>query len=110
MRLEGWATCLVVAHPSRRALRALLRVRRFCRNGTRFSNRSVAVATGESKAKASHSHLSVAIRSVVRIHDEIHGRFTTDQLLSCSSEAGVGGVVVKTAGGVTTGRPAATGT
>src|SRR5713226_8899987 len=27
VRLEGWATCLVVAHPSRRALRALLRVR-----------------------------------------------------------------------------------
>ena len=26
-RLEGWATCLAAAHPSRRALRTLLRVR-----------------------------------------------------------------------------------
>ena len=26
-RLEGWATCLVVTHPSRRGLRPLLRVR-----------------------------------------------------------------------------------
>src|SRR5277367_4660044 len=27
MRLEGWATCLVATHPSRRGLRPLLRVR-----------------------------------------------------------------------------------
>src|SRR5580704_875727 len=31
MRLEGWATCLAVADPSRRGLRPLLRVRRLCR-------------------------------------------------------------------------------
>src|SRR6266851_4990735 len=37
MRLEGWATCLVVAHPSRRPLRGLLRVRWFCGSGTRLA-------------------------------------------------------------------------
>src|SRR5258708_32253499 len=39
MRLEGSATCLVVAHPSRRALRALLRVRWPLRRGPRSAGR-----------------------------------------------------------------------
>jgi hypothetical protein len=39
MRLEGWATSLLAAHPSRRALRALLRVR-WC--GFTFSESALA--------------------------------------------------------------------
>src|SRR6266550_9355666 len=72
MRLEGWATCLVVAHPSRRTLRALLRVR-WC--GLTFSESALRIScgydhfAGEALGAPVEAHFAIELFSNHALHD-----------------------------------------